>query len=436
MNNDASLASADHTPPLKNAVPLGLQHVLAMFAGNITVPIIIAGVVGATPEEKVFLIQVALFIAGVATLIQTVGVGPVGARLPVMQGTSFGFLPVIIPLAKTFGIKAVLGGALVCGLVQALLGLALRRIRHLFPPLVTGIIVTAIGVSLMAVGIKYAGGGVWLHDNKPELFAGPAHLFLALLVLAVTIGVNQFCRGFLGASAVLVGIVAGYLAAIPLGLVNFSAVADAAWFTVPAPFTYGMSFPIAAVVGMAFMALVTTIETVGDISAITMGGAGREAKDRELSGGILADGAGTAIAAVFGAMPNTSYSQNTGIIAFTGVMSRHVVTIGALFLIAFGLCPKLGALVAAMPSAVLGGAAIVMFGVMAAAGLKLIARAELNRRNMLIIGVCLSAGIALPLVPAFTAHMQADVAVLVSSGLVPAALLALLLNWILPERGA
>lgn len=421
-------------PSLVKAVPLGLQHVLAMFAGNITVPIIIAGVVGMGPEEKIFLVQVALFIAGVATLIQTVGFGSVGARLPVVQGTSFGFLPIIVPLAKTVGLKAVLGGALIGGLIQMLLGRYMHKLRGMFSPLVSGIIVLIIGTLLMGTAIKYAGGGVWLHDNKPDIFATAPHLIVAGVSFLVAIVANQWCKGFLSAAAVLMGLVAGYVLSIPLGLVDFSGIGNAAWFAVPSPFKFGMEFSVVAIVAMALMAVVTTIETVGDVSAITMGGANRKPTDKELCGSILGDGAGTSIAAIFGALPNTSYSQNAGLIAFTGVMSRHVVTIGAVFLILFGLCPKLGAVVSSMPNAVLGGASIIMFGIVAAAGIKLISQVHLGRRNMLIIGVCLTAGVGFPLVPNFTAHFHPDVAIILRSGLVPAAALALLLDWLLPTE--
>jgi len=429
------LKDPNYLPPLKRAIPLGIQHVLAMFVGNITVPIIIAGLVGVTPEEKVFLIQVAIFIAGVATLIQTIGVGPVGARLPIVQGTSFGFLPVSIPLAKTYGLGVLFGGALFAGLVQICLGAILKKIRHWFPPIVTGVVVLVIGISLMQVALVYAGGGKWLMDNKPELFATGKHLFLSITVLVVTLGVHQFGRGIFASASILIGLVVGYLIAMPLGMVNFSIIANAAWFAVPSPFKFGLSFNIAALLGMGIMALITTIETVGDISGITIGGAGREATDKELSGGIMADGAGTALASLFGALPNTSFSQNVGVIAFTGVMSRHVVTIGAIFLVLAGLIPKLGAIVSAMPQAVLGGASIVMFGMIAAAGVKLLTQEALNRRNMLIVAVSLTLGIGLPQVPQFVQFFPTQLAVVMKSGIVPAGIFALLMDRILP-RGA
>ncbi len=430
----SDVKDSNYLPPLRQAIPLGIQHVLAMFVGNITVPIIIGGVVGVTPDEKIFLIQVAIFIAGIATLFQTIGLGPIGSRLPIVQGTSFGFLPVSIPIAKTYGLGAVFGGAVVGGLIQVGLGAILKKIRHWFPPIVTGVVVLVIGISLMQVALVYAGGGKWLMDNKPELFASGRQLFLSLTVLMVTLGVHQFGRGFFSIASILIGLVVGYLIAIPMGMVNFAAVAQAAWFAVPSPLKFGLHFNMAAIIGMGIMALITTIESVGDISGITIGGAGREATDAELSGGIIADGTGTALASIFGALPNTSYSQNVGIIAFTGVMSRHVVTIGALFLVLAGLVPKLGAVVSAMPQAVLGGASIVMFGMIAAAGVKLIAREELNRRNMLIVAVSLTLGIGLPQVPKFVQYFPTQLIVIMESGIVPAGVFALVMERLLPRK--
>ena len=424
----------NYLPPLKRAIPLGIQHVLAMFVGNITVPIIIAGILGVTPEEKVFLIQAAIFVAGVATLIQTSGLGPIGSKLPIVQGTSFGFLPVSIPIAKTYGLGVLFGGALVGGFVQLCLGAILKKIRHWFPPIVTGVVVLVIGISLMKVALIYAGGGQWLMVNKPELFASGKQLFLAFTVLLVTLGIHQFGKGFLSMASILTGLVVGYLVAIPMGMVNFDAIANAAWFAVPTPLKFGIKFNFGAVLGMSIMALITTIESVGDISGITIGGAGREATDKELSGGIMADGVGTTLASFFGALPNTSYSQNVGVVAFTGVMSRHVVTIGAIFLVLAGLIPKLGAVVSAMPQAVLGGASIVMFGMIAAAGVKLLAQEELSRRNMLIIAISLTFGIGLPLAPKFVQYFPTQLAVIMESGIVPAGVLALIMDRILPRE--
>ena len=421
---------------LSKSIPLGIQHVLAMFAGNITVPIIVAGVFGQTPEQKIFLIQMALFVAGVATLIQTIGIGKVGSKLPIIQGTSFGFIPVMLPF-KAFGLGAVFGAALIGGIFQMFLGYVLKPIRHLFPPLVTGIVVLMIGVSLLGVGFQYAGGGAWLLNNKPEVFANGSHLFLAFTVLIVTVVVHQYSKGFLGAASILIGMVVGYLVAIPMGMIQFGKIASASWFSLPMPLQYGLDFVPGAIILMLFMAVVTTIETIGDISATTMGGDNREATDEELSGGILADGLGTVFASLFNAMPNTSYSQNAGLVAFTGVISRHVGTIAGVILILLGLFPKLGGVIAAMPESILGGAAIVMFGLITAAGIKLIAQSEMTKRNLLILGLSLSFGIGMYLKPEFASHVPdlgIKLSLLLTTGLIPAGILAFVLNAILPKE--
>nr|WP_290696882.1 nucleobase:cation symporter-2 family protein [Halomonas sp. UBA3074] len=419
----------DAMPPLSKAIPLGLQHIMAMFAGNVTPPIIIAGVIGANPAEQIFLIQVALFVAGMSTLVQTIGIGPIGARLPIVQGTSFGFLPVALPLAKAFGLPAVLGASFVAGLLQIVLGAFLKKIRHWFSPVVTGIVVLLIGITLMPVGLNYAAGGVGADD-----FASPGNLLLALFVLCVTIAIHQYGRGFIKASSILFGLMAGYAVAIALGKVDFTSLSNAAWFALPKPLEYGMTFSGTAIIGMTLIMFVVGLETIGNISAITTTGAGRPAKDRELSGGVMADGVATSFAAVFNTLPNTAYAQNVGLITLTGVVSRHVVTIGGLLLIAMGLFPKLGGLVAAMPPAVLGGAGVVMFGMIASAGLKIIKECELDQRNMLIIAVSLSLGIGLPAVEAISETMPGQLGLLLKSGLVPAALAALMLDAILPGK--
>lgn len=417
----------DELPPLREAIPLGVQHVLAMFASNVTIPIIVAGAVGATTGETGFLVQVSLLVAGLTTLLQTLGIGPVGARLPVVQGTSFGFLVIAIPLAQSYGIAAVFGGAIVAGAIQCLIGVTLRWLRWLFPPLVSGIVVLVIGVGLLPTGVNLAAGGEGSDD-----FGAPLNLALAALVLVVILVVHQYLRGFLSAAAVLVGLVVGYLVAVPLGQVDFGPVADAAWFSFPRPLEFGLAFPAAAVVGMSIMAVATSVETIGDISAVTKGGAGRETTDKELSGGVLADGVGTSFASLFSALPNTSYSQNVGLVAFTGVMSRHVVSIGAGFLVLAGLFPKLAAVISAMPSSVLGGAAVMMFAMVAAAGVRLLADARLDRRNVLIIALSVGIGQGVSLVPEAIAAAPEQLRVLLETGIVPAAFIAVVLNAILP----
>ena len=431
-----STNSPDKKLPLNKSIPLGIQHVLAMFAGNITVPIIVAGVFGQTPEQKIFLIQMALFVAGVATIIQTVGYKEIGARLPIVQGTSFAFIPIMLPF-KAAGLGAVFTAAFIGGIFQIFIGKVLKPIRYLFPPLVTGIVVLMIGFSLLKVGFMYAGGGGWLMNNKPEIFANANHLTVAASVFIVAIFFNLRGKGMASAASILIGIVAGFIVAAALGMVNYGKIASASWFAFPMPLQYGIDFVPGAIILMLFMSVVTTIETIGDISATTMGGAKREATDKEISGGIMADGVGTAFGAIFNAMPNTSYSQNAGLVAFTGVVSRHVGTIAGIVLVLMGLFPKLGGIIAAMPESVIGGAAIIMFGMIVAAGIKLISRAEMDQRNLLILALSLSFGIGMSLLPDFVKNIPdfgISLKLLLTTGLIPAGLLAFALNAIMAKK--
>lgn len=423
------LYDVEEMPPLREAVPLGLQHVLVMVASNVTIPVILAGVIGAATGETAFLVQVALLVAGLTTLLQTIGIGPVGARLPVVQGTSFGFLVIAIPLAQEYGLAAVFGGAIFAGVVQVALGLSLRWLKRLFPPLVSGIVVLVIGIGLLPTGVNLAGGGVGAED-----FGSPTNLLLAGVVLLVILLTYSLGKGVISAASVLIGLVVGYLLAVPFGKVDFTQIAEASWFSFPRPLYFGLSFPAAALIGMGVMAIATSVETIGDLAAVTKGGAGREVTDKELSGGVMADGVGTAFASLFSALPNTSFSQNVGLVAFTGVMSRHVVSIGAGFLILAGLFPKLAAVIAVMPPAVLGGAAIVMFAMVGAAGVRLLAESRLDRRDLLIIAVSVGVGQGMAAVPDLVAIAPEQLRVLLVTGIVPAGFLAVLLNVVLPGR--
>lgn len=450
------LRDPDYMPPLWTAVPLGIQHVLAMFVSNVTPAIIVAGAAGFgfgsnSPDfpELLYLIQMSMLFAGVATLLQTVTLGPVGAALPIVQGTSFAFLPIMIPLVAgkgTDGLAALFTGVVIGGLFHASLGTIIGRIRFALPPLVTGLVVMMIGLALVKVGIEYAAGGVPLKAQGSPAYGDLSSWSVALLVVVVTLGLKFFARGMLSISAVLVGILVGYLYCLAIGKLPVETIAaswdSAAAFALPSPFRYGVEFSLAAVIGFCLMAFVSAVETVGDVSGITKGGAGREATDREIAGATYADGLGTAIAGVFGGLPNTSFSQNVGLIAMTGVMSRHVVTIGAIFLIICGLVPKIGGVIRTIPIEVLGGGVIVMFGMVVAAGISMLSDVAWNRRNMVIFAVALSIGLGLQLeamdsVPGAAnalQHLPDTLRVLGASGILPAAFIAIVLNLVLPTE--
>ena len=384
--------------------------------------------------EQVYLIQMAMLFAGVATLFQTIGLGPIGARLPIMQGTSFAFVGVLAGIAATQGLSVALTACLIGGVIHFLLGSVIQHLRFLFPPLVTGLVILAIGLYLIPVAIKYAAGGAATFQMEAESFGSLMHWSVALTVVIVALGLKFFTKGIISNAAILIGLVAGYILAILLGMVNFGAVANAALLMTPQPLPYGFEFSLGAVIAVTLVSIVSAIETVGDASATTKAGAGREATDKEIAGATYADGLGTAVAAVFGGLPNTSFSQNVGIVGMTGIMSRHVVTIGALFLVVCGLIPKIGAVIASMPLPVLGGGVIVMFGMVAAAGLNVLSEVRMNRRNMVIIAVSLAAGLGLNLVPTAVQYLPGVVKTLMTSAVAPTAAVAIILNLVLPEE--
>lgn len=442
------LRDPNFTPPLYKAIPLGVQHVLAMFVSNVTPAIIIAGAAGfgfgsdAGAQgfpDMTYLIQMSMLFAGIATLFQTIGMGPVGARLPIVQGTSFAFIPIMIPLVAGKGVEALpalFGGVLIGGIFHTIIGTFIGKVRFALPPLVTGLIVTMIGLALVKVGIQYAAGGVPAID-KPE-YGSLMNWSVALVVILVTLALKFFGKGMMSVSAVVIGIIVGYFYSMALGMVTLDGIATswsrAATIAMPIPFKYGIEFSFAAIIGFCLMAFVSAVETVGDVSGITKGGAGREATDAEITGATYADGLGSAVAGIFGGFPNTSFSQNVGLIAMTGVMSRHVVTIGAFVLILCGFVPKVGALIRTIPIEVLGGGVIVMFGMVVAAGISMLSDVNWNRRNMVIFAIALSVGLGLQLDPKAVQYLPDTLRILMTSGLLPAAVIAIVLNLLLPEE--
>jgi NCS2 family nucleobase:cation symporter-2 len=424
-----------------HAIPLGLQHIMAMFISNVTPAIIVAGAAGFgfgsnSPDfpMMIYMIQMSMVFAGVATLIQTIGMGPVGARLPVVQGTSFAFVPIMVPLVAGKGVDAmaaVMGGVLVGGLFHVFLGTFIKKIRFALPPLVTGLVVLMIGLYLIKVGIQYAAGGVPAM-GKPE-FGSLQNWTVAGVVIVVSLGVKFFARGIVSAGAVLIGMLAGYLVAMSMGMVSFGNIGNAKVFQLPIPMHFGLEFTAAAIIGMCAISFISAVETVGDVSGIAKGGANREATDDEIQGATYADGLGTSVAGLFGGLPNTSFSQNVGLVAMTGVMSRNVVSIGAVILIVAGLFPKIGAAISTVPIEVLGGGVIVMFGMVAAAGVSILSEVKWDRRSLMIFAVSLSVGLGLQLVPSALQHLSGTAKVLMTSGLLPAAVLAIVLNLVLPK---
>ena len=444
--------------PLGQAIPLGLQHVLAMFVGNLTPLLIIGGacgIMGGTDfvNLQISLLQNAMIIAGIVTLIQLYGIGPCGGKVPIIMGTSSGFIGVFSSVVATMGsgvvaYGAIMGASIIGGIFEGVLGFFLKPLRRFFPSVVTGTVVLSIGLSLIAVGINSFGGGF-----KTKDFGSMENLGLGLFVLIVILCFKHGTKGFFSSSSILFGIIAGYIAAFIMGMVlpttgvtakgvtftkswvlNWDKVANAGWFAVPEFMPVDIIFDMRAIIPVCIMFIVTAVETVGDISGVMEGGLEREATDKELAGGVICDGLGSSFAALFGVLPNTSFSQNVGLVAMTKVVNRFALATGAVFLILCGLIPKLGALVSIMPQSVLGGAAVMMFSSIVVSGIQLITKEKLTPRNLTIVAVALGVGYGMGANPGILAHAPAAVKLIFGgSGIVPAALVAIILNIVLPQ---
>lgn len=423
------LYDIEDRPPWAARVPLGIQHLVAMLLGNITPPLLIAGGLGLATGETAFLLQMALVMAGAATLVQAHPIGPVGGRLPIVMGTTIAFVGASIATGRQLGLGAVFGACLVASVVEIAIGSSIGRLRRLFPPLVNGVVVMLIGLTLIPVGMDYAAGGPGAAD-----YGSMSNLAIAAVVFAVTLVLNQFARGFLAAGSMLIGVVLGYGMAWTLGKIDWSTVAEAGWFALPSFLPYRLEFHLVPILLMGMVYVITTMETLGDIAG-TVAAVGRTPTDRELRGGLLADGVMSGFACLFGAFPNTSYSQNVGLVNFTGVVSRHVTTVVGLALLLLGLVPKVGAIFATIPPAVIGGGGLIMFAMIFSSGVAIIHRSvRLDRRNMIILAVAIGLGLGCELRKDALQHLPELARSLFSSGLVTGGLAALLLNLVLPRR--
>lgn len=445
--------------PLRQAIPLGLQHVLAMFVGNLTPILIITGACGIGAgsefaELQVDLLQNAMLVAGIVTLVQLYAIGPVGGKVPIIMGTSSGFIGVFNSVAKVMGggiagYGAIMLASVLGGLFETVLGFLLKPLRRFFPAVVTGTVVLSIGLSLVSVGVNSFGGG-----NMAADFGSIENLALGALVTVVIIAFKHGTKGMTSASSILIGIIAGYIASAVMGLflsptgitadgveytkawvLNWDKVAEASWFSIPKLMPVPLVFDLRAIVPVLIMFIVTAVETVGDISGVMEGGMGREATDSELSGGVICDGLGSSFAALFGVLPNTSFSQNVGLVAMTKIVNRHALATGAVFLVFCGLLPKLAALISIMPQSVLGGAAVMMFSSIVISGIQLITKEPLTARNITIVSTALGLGYGIGANGAVIAGLPEAVQLIFGgSGIVPAAILAIVLNIVIPRE--
>ncbi len=418
----------DEKPPLLVAIPLALQHVFAAFSGIVAVPLVVGAAIGLSPGDLTILVSATLFVSGIVTIIQTGGIGPVGARIPMVMGTDFTFVGPCISVGSAMGLPAVFGATVAGSFIEIVLSRFLKPLRKLFPPVVTGTVVTLIGLTIIPVAVDWAAGGSGSVD-----YGSLANLGLAAVVLVTIMILNQWGKGFLSSGSILIGIIIGYIISWPMGLLDPGIISSASWIAVPTPLRLGIEFRLSAVLAFAAAYIVTTVETIGDLMAVGEA-AGCEVTGEHLKRGVLADGAGSFIAGFFSTGPNTSFSQNVGIIPVSGVASRFVVILAGVMLAVSGLFPKVGALVAIMPGPVLGGAAIIMFGMIAATGIRMYRNINFNRRNMFVIALSLGSGMAVVVRPEILSQLPAGLKTIFSSGITTGSFAAIILNLILPKQ--
>ena len=415
----------DEVLPAGRLAVLGFQHVLAMYAGAVAVPLILANAIGLSEEELVYLINADLFTCGLATLVQTVGFWKIGFRLPIIQGVTFAAVTPMILIGEAGGLPAIYGSVIVAGVITFLLSPYFSRLLRFFPPVVIGSIITVIGVSLLPVAVNWAGGG----DPSAESFGNPANIALAFAVLAIILVIYRFFSGFISRIAVLLGLLIGTIVATVLGVTDFGAVGEAAAFGITTPFFFGLpTFQFAAILSMVLVMLVTMVETTGN--AVAVGEiVDKQVREEDLSAGLRADGLSTALGGVLNAFPYTAYAQNVGLVRLTGVRSRWVVAAAGGFLILLGLFPKLAAVVAAIPLPVLGGAGFALFGTVAATGIRTLSRVDFERNaNVIIVAISLALGIIPVAVTDFYSGFPPGMQIVLNSGITAGSIAAIVLN--------
>lgn len=415
-------------PPLGKKMLFGLQHIFAAFSGIVVVPLVISGALGFDSKMTTSLISASILAAGLATMIQAYGIGRVGSRVACIMGTDFTFVSPAISVGSTLGMPGIIGATILGSLFEILLSFFIRPLMKLFPPLVTGTVVCLIGLTLLPVSIDWAAGGTGASDYGSLL-----NVSIAMLVMIVTLILNRYGKGLVSSASILIGMLVGYLVCIPLGMVDFTPVVEAKWFAIPRLFEYGVVFDWKAVLAFLPAYFVTTIETVGCLKAIGET-SNIEMDDKKIGSGILADGIGSIIGGVVGAFSNTSFSQNVGLISLTKVASKHVAGMAGILLVCLGLLPKLAGVINGIPQPVLGGVGLVMFGMVAAAGIKTLSRVELTDRNLLIIATSMALGLGVTFRPDFIAQLPEAMKMIFSSGISTGTIVALVLNLLLKEN--
>lgn len=433
-----SIFELEGIPAFRQVLPLALQHVVAMIVGCVTPAIIVSGAVsggGMSQGDKVILIQAALFVSAISTLLQLFPLGSksgfhIGSSLPVIMGVSFAYVPSMQAIAEGYGVATILGSQIVGGCVAVVVGLLVRKIRVFFPPLITGTVVFTIGLSLYPTAINYMAGG-----TSSETYGSWENWAVAIFTLVIVTVLNHFGKGIVKLASILIGMLAGYVVSAFFGMVSFSSVASASVFQFPQVMHFGINFEVSSCVAIGLLFAINSVQAIGDFTATTVGGLGREPSDKELQGGIVGYGIMNIIGAAFGGLPTATYSQNVGIVATTKVVNRCVLGLAAIILGVAGLIPKFSALLTTIPQCVLGGATVSVFASIAMTGMKLITSEDMNYRNTSIVGLAAALGMGISQASAALATFPSWVTMIFGkSPVVLATLIAILLNIILPKE--
>ncbi|MGF1851807.1 purine permease [Vibrio satsumensis] len=422
------LYTLNERPPHGLTFLLALQHMLASIGGIVAVPLIVGASIGLPNTEIVSLINAALLASGIVTVVQCLGFGPVGIRLPVVMGSSFAFLGVAISIGNEGGVAAIMGSALIGSFVVIGASFYMDKVRKLFPTVVSGVVVTLIGLTILPVAMNWVGDS----PANTEQFATLPKLFLALVSLGIVVGVSVYCKGAVAASAIVIGLAGGYIVALSLGMVDLEQISSAAWVGGPEPFKYGFTFSASAIISMSLVYIVVIAEATGDFMALG-NNCQTQVSGKDLKRGLLGDGLGSTLSSILTAMPLASFSQNVGIVGITGVASRYVVAATGGLLILGGLFPKLAAIAVTIPKPVLGGVGFVMFGMIAYAGIRMLIKAADTKRNALVICVGLASGLAVTFEPRLLQHLPHDLANFLHSGITTGTIMTVLLNLVLPK---
>ena len=422
----------DDRPPLVKSLILGLQHLLSALPGIIGAPLVVASVLGFSIQETVILVNASMLMSGVGSMIQGLGFAPLklGAKLPVIQGTSFAFVGVSITIGFQYGFAAVVGATVAGGLFEVLLSFYIHRIRKFFPPVVTGTVVCLIGMTIFPVAVDWLAGGKGAEDYGSLMYLGVGGVVFLLVVFF-----NQWFSGFISSASILIGLIIGYMLWFALGLLDLTPVTEAAVVAIPNPLHFGIEFHTGAILAMCVVYIVSMVESVGDYLALS-NYCDTELDNKRLGAGIRCEGLSSALAGVFNSMATTSFSQNIGVVGITGVASRYVVAFSGGILIAAGLLPKFGALIVSVPEPVIGGAGVIMFSMILAGGIGILKKIDFSRHNTMVLALGIAAGLTVTYRPEIVNELPDLMKMVCVNGVALGAIVTVIANLVLPDSAS